>query len=286
MNRCKKLISCSGLILLIFLFTENVFADGKWNLIDTQREIIADKGYNPAEWRGDGAGGITAYKKWRALNQSHDSIINSIFQWKGIPGSLNPNEKLNVKVSLNQLINNETGYSSFIKIYLGEVGGAEVDGPAIELGWRDGGKSVSTSGILTIPAGIKNSKPLRITVLCSVGQDKFKISYFYKFTEGAEPVRTISNWSGEWQTSFGKLRVLQLGNRIIGAFPQEGGLIEGEVNNNILIGHWMNSPTYKAPDDAGDFEFTISPDGKTFTGKWRYGSSGQWNANWNGNRAE
>ena len=35
--------------------------------------------------------------------------------------------------------------------------------------------------------------------------------------------------------------------------------------------------------DAGDFEFTLSADGKSFTGRWRYSTAGAaWNTDWRG----
>jgi hypothetical protein len=43
--------------------------------------------------------------------------------------------------------------------------------------------------------------------------------------------------------------------------------------------------SYKPPKDAGDFEFTLSSDGNSFTGKWRYGfGTGQWKGDWKGTR--
>jgi len=47
---------------------------------------------------------------------------------------------------------------------------------------------------------------------------------------------------------------------------------------------WSEAPSYQPPNDGGDVEFTLSPDGSSFAGKWRHGSSGDWNTDWNGTR--
>jgi len=56
-----------------------------------------------------------------------------------------------------------------------------------------------------------------------------------------------------------------------------------------LRGTWLEAPSYSPPDDGGDFEFTISSDCSSFTGNWRYGSTGDWekdhpNSGWTGDR--
>ena len=43
-------------------------------------------------------------------------------------------------------------------------------------------------------------------------------------------------------------------------------------------------PSYAPPDDAGDIKFVMSSDSNSFTGRWRYGSSGDWYSDWSGNR--
>ena len=43
-------------------------------------------------------------------------------------------------------------------------------------------------------------------------------------------------------------------------------------------------PGRKPPADAGELEFTMASGGKSFTGRWRYDSSGVWHNDWNGTR--
>ncbi len=98
----------------------------------------------------------------------------------------------------------------------------------------------------------------------------------------------LSSWSGEWNTNDNgnKLYLTQTGNRVSGTYPFDEGRIEGRIVGNKLIGTWSEFPTYQPNRDAGDIEFTMSADGKSFTGRWRYGSNEEWRTNvWNGTRA-
>ncbi len=89
-------------------------------------------------------------------------------------------------------------------------------------------------------------------------------------------------WEGTWSTTYGMMTLTQTGNQVSGNYEHSNGHITGTVSGNVLTGTWSEAPTYAAPDNAGDVQLTISPDGKTFTGGWRYGSSGSWTMNWNG----
>ena len=51
-----------------------------------------------------------------------------------------------------------------------------------------------------------------------------------------------------------------------------------------MIGTWSEGPSYAPPDDAGDIELNISADGKSFSGRWRYGLSEPWRSPWSGTR--
>jgi hypothetical protein len=187
---------------LIFLFSVALLSSvplcraqtqtGQWQLIDTKREIVPDTSYTPAVWKAGGNTSVAAYKRWRSPNAGKDepdAIISSTFEWQGIPGAFKQNEPITLRVSLNQLINNRTGYGSWIKIYYSEVGGNEADGPDVSLGWRDGG--VSRTAEATIKIFVSNldnplrvDNPVRIRVLCSVGHDTYNVLYFYKYNKG------------------------------------------------------------------------------------------------------
>jgi len=89
-------------------------------------------------------------------------------------------------------------------------------------------------------------------------------------------------WAGTWETTYGTMVLSQSGNQVSGNYEHSNGHITGTVSGNVLTGTWSEAPTYAAPDNAGDVVLTISPSGTTFTGGWRYGSSGSWTMNWNG----
>ena len=92
-------------------------------------------------------------------------------------------------------------------------------------------------------------------------------------------------WSGTWSTTFGTMVLSQIGSNVSGNYEHDSGIIVGTVSGNVLAGTWSEEPTYSAAyNDAGDVELTMSPDGNTFTGYWRHGSSGGWYSYWNGTR--
>jgi hypothetical protein len=93
--------------------------------------------------------------------------------------------------------------------------------------------------------------------------------------------------SGKWKTDFGLMTLTQDGSTVTGSYTHDSGKIEGRLEGNILRGTWSESPSYKAPKDAGDFEFIFSEDGRNFTGTWRSGSQKQsWDGKWTGKKQE
>ena len=92
-------------------------------------------------------------------------------------------------------------------------------------------------------------------------------------------------WSGTWSTTFGTMVLSQTGSNVSGSYTHDSGQIVGTVSGNVLTGTWSEAPTYSpANNDAGDVELTLSPDGNSFTGYWRHGSSGGWYSYWNGTK--
>ena len=92
-------------------------------------------------------------------------------------------------------------------------------------------------------------------------------------------------WEGDWKTEqWGKLYLFQEGNKVTGEYEHDNGKLVGAVSGGTLTGTWSEAPSYSPPDDAGDVELTMSPGGNSFTGRWRYGSSGDWDGTWNGVR--
>jgi hypothetical protein len=93
------------------------------------------------------------------------------------------------------------------------------------------------------------------------------------------------SWAGEWNSNWGKMVFTQSGNVVTGTYTHDSGKLTGTISGNKLIGTWSEAGTYAPPNDAGDVELTMSEDGKSFTGKWRYGSTGNYNSSsWTGTR--
>jgi hypothetical protein len=97
------------------------------------------------------------------------------------------------------------------------------------------------------------------------------------------PVGSLCFWNGTWETNFGQLELQQVGDFVHGTYTHDQGKIEATVSGDKLIGTWSEAPSYGAPSDAGDFEFIMSEDCKSFSGTWRYGSAGSWE-DWTGTR--
>lgn len=93
----------------------------------------------------------------------------------------------------------------------------------------------------------------------------------------------ISNgFVGMWNSNFNQMTVTGNGNIITGTYAFRNGTINGTVSGNTLTGMWTQSYTDRANSTSGDFVFTLSSDGQSFTGKWRYGHSTDPNAQWDG----
>lgn len=97
-------------------------------------------------------------------------------------------------------------------------------------------------------------------------------------------VSSPMQWNGNWQTKWGKMKITQNRNQITGTYEHDNGKIKGVISGNKMTGTWSEGPTYLPPYDSGEFEMILSSDGKSFTGKWRYGKTGKWEEGWNGNR--
>lgn len=89
------------------------------------------------------------------------------------------------------------------------------------------------------------------------------------------------SWTGDWSTNWGDMTLTQTGSKVTGTYTHDQGKISGTVSGNTLTGTWSEDPSYSPPSDAGEVEFVMSEDGKSFTGKWRYGSEGSWGV-WEG----
>lgn len=79
-----------------------------------------------------------------------------------------------------------------------------------------------------------------------------------------------SDLSGTYSSSFGELRLHQVGDYLIGDYADRGVML-GEISGDTVSGAFTNGTR------AGQFTFTF--DGRTFSGRWSFadgGSPGQW----------
>jgi hypothetical protein len=93
------------------------------------------------------------------------------------------------------------------------------------------------------------------------------------------------SWAGAWKTNWGDMVLTQNGSTVTGTYTHDSGKIAGTVSGNTLTGTWSEAPTYQPNQDAGDIRFEMSADGLSFSGEWRYGSSGDWRK-WDGSNRD
>jgi hypothetical protein len=93
----------------------------------------------------------------------------------------------------------------------------------------------------------------------------------------APATRPAADFSGEWETSYGTMKLTQKGSTITGTYGDD----DRYSINGTLEGCKLTF-TYKdiAP---GEGWFEIADDGQSFSGKWRPIGDGRW-ANWTGKR--
>jgi hypothetical protein len=89
--------------------------------------------------------------------------------------------------------------------------------------------------------------------------------------EASNPSPPESAWSGVWQSeSLGTLQFQQEGDQIQGVYDRGPGRLIGRPTGRTLKGTWSN------PEGEGEVELTLSPDGRSFSGKYNYGTGLSW----------
>ena len=112
-------------------------------------------------------------------------------------------------------------------------------------------------------------------------------------TTPAPPV-DVDPWVGTWRTNFGQMELRADGSDVSGTYEYCGGELSGTVDDAGFNGTWEETPD--APDcdrgegvpTSGTFSFVLSPDGKTFSGTWKYedGSVDKQKPTWEGVRLQ
>lgn len=81
----------------------------------------------------------------------------------------------------------------------------------------------------------------------------------------------LASFAGSWDTNLGLMELQQNGNQLSGTYSGSATL-QGTVTGNYVTGTYTNGAY------AGQFEFTLAPDGNSFTGRWwRPGEDRPWN---------
>jgi len=88
----------------------------------------------------------------------------------------------------------------------------------------------------------------------------------------------VGGWSGVWETSFGRLRLVEEGARVRGLYECGGPAhLEGTAGTRAL------DFDYREPAASGSGHFELADDGAAFTGRWRALGEDKW-SEWNGFR--
>jgi hypothetical protein len=77
------------------------------------------------------------------------------------------------------------------------------------------------------------------------------------------------------------------GRNVKGYYTHDQGRIDGTLSGDgmTVTGTWSEAPSYSSPNDAGRVIFQLSPDHRTFMGKWGYGNQ-PLKDNWQGTRIQ
>lgn len=95
------------------------------------------------------------------------------------------------------------------------------------------------------------------------------------------------HWSGEWNTTFGKLVITKNGAQYTGTFPK-GRLTEGKEQNGMLIGKYTRATSPSVTNSLGkkgEYKFILSEDKSKFEGYHKSESDRKWGiADWSGEK--
>jgi len=92
---------------------------------------------------------------------------------------------------------------------------------------------------------------------------------------------------GKWQTNWGEMTLSQIEDKVTGQYTHDQGKIEGTISGTSFKGRWSEAPTYQDPKDGGLVEWEFSEDCMSFTGRWKYGTTGDWYENgWTGQKTQ
>jgi hypothetical protein len=124
---------------------------------------------------------------------------------------------------------------------------------------------------------------------CTISEDSKSFTGMWKYegssgwNGGLSAVKGV-DVTGTWDSpEFGSIRIKQDGETITGSYEKNDGQITGQIDGwQISYAWWVNAGTFEeaAQDDRGEGYFTVSADGKTLNGAWRYELSSPWDGTW------
>ena len=88
-----------------------------------------------------------------------------------------------------------------------------------------------------------------------------------------QPAPQECSFAGKWNTTYGEMVLEQKGESVTGRYEHDQGRINGIAKGSTLTGTWSELPSYQPSDDAGDIVVNLD-DCNSWSGKWRYGSTG------------
>lgn len=89
-----------------------------------------------------------------------------------------------------------------------------------------------------------------------------------KFTrEGTKWKESAPSYTGDWDSSFGKMHLTQNGTHVSGKYDYYSGTVDGDIKaDGQLYFKWTQSN----PDKHGTGFFKLASDGNSFSGGWDY----------------
>jgi len=258
--------------------------------------------------------GLGAYS---SKDYNNPTNMHAVYTWSSPPSTIKANETVTLTLEQNVISNRNGNYSIGFRPYFHmdmedlNIGSATSSKVAAKIIYSDGTTAKSAGIGYSHDAQAQQSFVANMTLdfigegrpgdqhalyvgvyAGSPGSVGVRYTYEWKQTSSAAVTTSSSSrntdlgtysWTGEWDTNWGKMVLTQNAASVTGTYTHDSGRINGTISGNVLTGTWSESPSYAAPNDAGDIEFTMSADGKSFTGKWRYGTSGSW-GNWEGGK--
>ena len=90
---------------------------------------------------------------------------------------------------------------------------------------------------------------------------------------GATAHAAEPTFAGEWETTYGLMKLKEDGPRISGTYQVEGSGVH-DIRGTVEGLTWQF--TYQEPEVTGEGSFTLAPDGQSFTGRWREKGGSTW----------